>query len=151
MPGPIIGTQGFDNPPEEMQLILGANAYQYFVMIHNLLFKARANDQGNLDETNIAGDLSDTTDHGDFTNIQPYQHHGSDNHGDLKQAAHTQNATFANVSVASPDAGAAYTAAEQALINEIKSDVNTLGTSTQSIGTAVNNLLAALRAAGLTT
>jgi hypothetical protein len=149
MPGPIIGTQGFDNPPEEIRAALGDNAYQYHVMVHRVLFGVPNQSQGILDGTNIIGDLTDTLDHSLFTNVLPYQHHGSDAHADLTQAAAVAAGVFSSVSVTSANAGATYTVAEQTLINEIKGDVNTIATGLQSVGNAVNNIISALRNAGL--
>jgi hypothetical protein len=149
MPGPIIGTQGFDNPPEEIRAALGDNAYQYHVMVHRVLFGVPNQAQGILDGTNIIGDLTDTLDHSLFTNVLPYQHHGTDAHADLTQAAAVAGGTFSSVSVTSASAGVTYTAAEQTLINEMKADINTIATGLVSVGNAVNNIISALRNAGL--
>jgi hypothetical protein len=148
MPGPIIGTQGFDGPPEELKLI-SVLTYEYLNMIHNTLFVGRDGQLGLLDSTNIVGDLTNTVDHNQFTGVDAYQHHGSDAHGELTQAARTNGAIFPEVIVLNPDAGATYTVAEQALVNEIKADIATLNTNIQSIGTAINRLLTAMQTAGL--
>src|SRR3990167_4694466 len=147
MPGPVIGTTGFDNPPDDIHRV-SEQLYEYLAMLHNTLFAGRGEGLGILDEENIVGDLTNTVDHGSFTNIQPYQHRGSDAHAVLKQAAAVAQATVTSVNVATANAGAAYAATEQALLNEVKADLNTLATSVLSIGNQLNALLSALRTAG---
>lgn len=73
------------------------------------------------------------------------------NHALLTQGVDGGDATASTVSVASADAGGAYTAAEQALINEIKGDVNTLVTDVNNAMAKFNTLLANLRTAKLIT
>jgi len=144
MPGPIIGTQGFNNPPEEIRAILGDNAYQYFVMIHTLLFT-----RGILDEANINGSLTDTIDHSLFANVQPYQHHGSDDHAALTQASTVAAASTTTVTVDSTDAGGAYTAAEQTLINELKTDLNQTAANITTLQNKINQVITVMKSAGL--
>lgn len=69
------------------------------------------------------------------------------NHALLVQATDGGNGTTSSVSVASADAGAIYTVAEQGLINEIKGDVNTLVTDVNNAIGKLNTLLSNLRTA----
>ena len=64
----------------------------------------------------------------------------------LKSAA-VADAVSSSVSVTSADAGGSYTTSEQALINELKADVNTLTTNLNAAIAQINALLAAQRAA----
>lgn len=67
--------------------------------------------------------------------------------GTVLAATAVSDSTASTVSVASADAGATYTTAEQGLINELKADVNQLTSDLNAAITTINALLAAMRTA----
>lgn len=68
--------------------------------------------------------------------------------GVVKQALLQSDAVASSVSVASADAGATYTSAEQTLINELKTDVNQLTSDVNDAIIVINALIDKLQTAG---
>jgi hypothetical protein len=160
MPKPQLANgQAFLVPPLEIREKLGQAAYEYFLMIHHLLFSLDPAGVGVLDEKNVTravtADTADTAtsagtaDHANLTNVQPYQHHGANLHSDLDQSGIVTDAPDSAVAVTSADAGTFYTTAVRDLINETKADVNTLVSDVNTINAKVSELIDALQAAGL--
>lgn len=147
MAGPLLGQQGFDNPPEELRRVAGELSYQWCKMIHNSLFGTGSG--GTLDESNIVGNLEDTVDHQLFQGILPYQHHGHGLHSEIDQAASMDAVGTTPVTVTSAPAGAAYNAAVQALINELRTDLTTTAQNVAALASSLNELITKMKSAGL--
>ena len=137
----LPGGPAFDLPPRTLRRV-SEDLYEYLFLLHTRLFGAGGLG-GDLDDTNIGGLAHTKT-----TGVSAYQHHGSDAHGDMVRASAVTNAPAvpaatstapASISliIASADADATYDANEQALLNELKADVNTLITATNNLQTSV--------------
>lgn len=145
---------------------------RYLQEVHRIIFGYGAGGEGQLDGVNMVtpvpiadGGTGGTTDPysrsnhtgtqlaatiADFNATVLTVHSGITGlHSTLKQAASLADGTASAVSVTSADASAVYGAGEQALLNELKGDVNTLATDLNALITKINTLLANLRTAAL--
>ena len=135
----------YDYPPEGLRAAVGDDGYDYLLSLHMTVFGTpEGGRKGDLDITdNISG-----VQHNELDGITVYDHHGAGSHSGLDQGVAVTSAVATTVAVAAAnagtvaasdagtiaasaagtvvaaDAGATYTAAEQTLINEIKSDYN---------------------------
>jgi hypothetical protein len=162
------GGPAYRTPPESFKRI-SQEAYDYLLALHRQVF-GLAPGTGTLDDTNVDASTIKNISHPNLLNVLPYQHHGAGAHDELDQgaavadvAALAASATASTVAIAAADPGGTYTAAEQALLLELKqdlaqlvsdynasvSDLNTTIAAVVASGTTLNALLAALRAAKL--
>lgn len=152
MPTCTLGDGGpaYDRPPLEIEAV-NPTLYAYLLAVHRRVFGLP--DGGDLDSANINGAALTNIDHRTLTNVLPYQHHGAGEHQQLDQGVAVADpgsagtiasapAPASAVAVTSPNAGGAYTAAEQTLINELKTDLNALVAGVNLIATAVNGTVA---------
>jgi hypothetical protein len=128
---------------------------RYLLELHNLIQSVVDGGRGSLDEQNVLGELTDTTDHSLFTGVTPNQHHdqvhdvnGTDHspnadawhdaisgsHSALKQGVAVSDAAI----VTTETADSTYSANEVSMLNNLKTDVTTLKNT-------VNALLASAR------
>lgn len=126
---------GFTIPPKIAE-ILDKPELQEFDVFMEAVFKLvegiGEEETGELNEDNIPGHHSGAT----------------GGHGNMVQASDPGDANPSSVSVESADAGGTYNAAVQALINELKSDLNTLKIDHNNLVAKLNDKNANERTAG---
>jgi len=134
----------YDYPPEGLRAVVGDDGYDYLLALHMSIFGTPDGRKGDLD---VSDNIS-SVQHNETSGSVAYDHHGAGSHSGLDQGVAVTSAVATTVAVAAAnagtvaasdagtiaasaagtvvaaDAGATYTAAEQTLINEIKSDYN---------------------------
>lgn len=146
MPKPqLTDGSAFTEVPPKIREMLGDEAHDFLNMILIRVFGPPGG-VGDLDNDNVIGDLTNTTDHPSFTGVTAFQHHGAGEHDDLDQVAADANsdttvAAADATAVTEADADATYGAEEQALINELKAIVDVLVTLANECKEDHNKLL----------
>lgn len=149
-------------PPD--QTVTPSEFRDYILELHNAVYGLGSDVTGTLDSSNVPsvanvhtqnkdqyldqGGANETT----VSNVKDAvtkKHDPGTNHSLLKQAVDPTDATASTVSVTSANADATYDAAEQALINELKGDLNQLVTDLNITVAKVNALMASMRTASL--
>jgi hypothetical protein len=114
-------------PPKTGDIVLD----QWILEVHKNLFGLGDDRTGDLDDSNSPG-----------------AHDGRvGGHSELAQGTNVVNVDESEISVDTADADAVYGAAEQALINELKSDLNALVGEYNDFVSRFNSLLQSLRTA----
>ena len=138
----------YDYPPTDILRGDLLSLYDYLVTAHTRLF-GTADVAGDLDNDNINAGSIKGIDHANLIDVLDYQHHGAGSHKDLDQAAAVDDASASGaaastaaaasvVAITSADPDGTYSANEQALLLELKTDVNTLVDDVNNIEAAVN-------------
>lgn len=149
MPRPRLG-QGrtFETPPQEIINVSRA-LFEYLMMLHGILFGIGEGAVGILDLENINSGIFPPT-------------HGAVTHSNLIRGSAVvsldadDDATATSLTITEADPDAVYGAEEQALVQELKTDLNllfaeynTTVTKINTIADKVNEILVSLRAANL--
>ena|SRR3990167_4741880 len=156
MAKPTIGDSvAFTGPPIELAKD-NKQLYDFLLMVFDHIYGLGGN-AGSLNADNVS-----SIPHAAAINVTAYQHHGAGQHANLDRSSALADLggviAASTVAFVTPDAGLAYTANEQTLINEAKVNIvvltatlNALITQVNAITAHIDTLKANLRTSGLLT